>query len=364
MAKGKHSASENLASSYSRNAYARPKPSKKPPIVPIAAIVVILLIVGIACYIHFSDQGTIAEGQEITFTIEDGATLSDISATLRDNHLITSRDEFEKAAADSGYDTQLKSGTYTIIGGTSVDEIIAILVAGRSGTTVTILEGDSAKQISERVEAECGLDADEFYALTLKASAYAADYPFLEGAYNDSLEGYLFPGTYTVSHDMTCDGVIRMMLDEFSTQIAQVDMSYAQSKNLTVSDVVILASIVQKESGTADDMGSIASVFYNRLHAGMNLGSDVTTYYAVGKELGEELTTEDLASTSPYNTRNANNKSLPPGPIASPGMAALTAAAHPDETNYLYFFWSDSQSQTMFFEDAESFNAAWAKYGS
>ena len=163
---------------------------------------------------------------------------------------------------------------------------------------------------------------------------------------------------------MTCDGVIRMMLDEFSTQIAQVDMSYAQSKNLTVSDVVILASIVQKESGTADDMGSIASVFYNRLHAGMNLGSDVTTYYAVGKELGEELTTEDLASTSPYNTRNANNKSLPPGPIASPGMAALTAAAHPDETNYLYFFWSDSQSQTMFFEDAESFNAAWAKYGS
>ena len=154
-----------------------------------------------------------------------------------------------------------------------------------------------------------------------------------------------------------------MMLDNFSAQIAGVDMSYASSKNLTTEDVVILASMIEKESREDADKANIASVFYNRLRTGMNLGSDVTTYYAVGKDLTEDLTVSDLNSDSPYNTRNPQHRGLPAGPICSPGLASLNAAAHPSETDYLYFFYSLSEDKTMFFKDQASFDAAWSKYG-
>ena len=197
----------------------------------------------------------------------------------------------------------------------------------------------------------------------MSASSYENDYPFLKGAYNNSMEGYLFPDTYAVEYGTSPDAVIRMMLDNFSAQIAGLDMSYASSKNLTTQDVVILASMVEKESRRDSDKGEIASVFYNRLREGMSLGSDVTTYYAVGKELTEELTMNDLASDSPYNTRNPNHRGLPAGPICNPGLASLKAAAHPDETDYLYFFYSQSRDKTMFYKNQVSFDQGWAKYG-
>ncbi|MGN0039287.1 MAG: endolytic transglycosylase MltG [Coriobacteriales bacterium] len=311
----------------------------------------------------FEQPAQVAAGEVVTVEIPAGSTTKQIADILKEGGVIARESEFIDTVKYRGVADQLKAGTYRFVGGEDIGSIIDTMLAGNAGYTLTIPEGYTARKIADTVASVCELDADEFYQLTLKASAYAGEYPFLEGAYNDSMEGYLFPDTYAVSYGATADEVVRMMLDNFSAQIAGVDMSYASSKNLTTEDVVILASMIEKESREDADKAGISGVFYNRLRAGMSLGSDVTTYYAVGKELTEELTVSDLNSDSPYNTRNPNHRGLPAGPICNPGIASLNAAAHPSEDDYLYFFYSQSEDKTMFYKDQASFDAAWSKYG-
>ena len=337
-----------------------------------AVVVAVVVVLGLAVFalVRFSPfdlpggfglGGEVLEGQQIEVTVPEGAGARQIGQLLADSKVISSASAFTTAVAAAGADSSLRPGSYTFTGGQSLDEIVAALQAGgKTGATLSVPEGLTARQIAERVAAATDVAADDFYAQTRKAGDYAADYPFVSGAYDDSLEGYLFPKTYTVPEGSGADDIVRMMLDQYQTEIADVDASYATSKNLNAHDVLVLASIVEKESRVQGDMADIACVFYNRLHAGMALGSDVTTYYAVGKELTEELTNEDLASTSPYNTRNPNSRGLPPGPICNPSLAALKAAAAPTQKSYLYFFYSTKDDTVKFFDDDASFNAAWA----
>lgn len=332
----------------------------------VAVVAIIVLVVAILAFkvIPSFNSGKVLEGQEITVEIAEGSSASQIGEALKTSGVIASASDFTNAIREQGGADQLKAGVYRFTGGEPVSSIINTLISGKTGFVVTIPEGYTAKKIAKTVAKTCdGIDNKGFYELTLKADDYVADYPFLQGVYNNSLEGYLFPDTYNIPYGATTDDVVRMMLDNFSAKIASVDMSYATSKNLDTYDVVTLASMIEKESRSSDDKASISSVFYNRLRNGMNLGSDVTTYYAVGKELTEDLTKADLASDSPYNTRNPNVKGLPAGPICCPGIESLNAAAHPDETDYLYFFYSNSQNKTMFYKDQSSFDKAWAKYG-
>lgn len=333
--------------------------------IAVIAAVVLIVAVLVVKVLPGGDttQGAVHEGQEITIEVPQGATSSTIAESLVKNGVIASSKDFSDAVREQGVADQLKAGTYRFTGGEDVSSIIESLVNGQTGYTLTVPEGYTAKQISKLVADTCEVKQKAFYKLTRRAGDYVKDYPFLKGVYKNSLEGYLFPDTYSVPYGSTADDIIRQMLDNFAAQIASVDMSYATKKNLDTYDVVTLASIVEKESSVDDDKAGIAGVFYNRLHAGMNLGSDVTTYYAVGKDLTETLTNKDLASNSPYNTRNPSHRGLPAGPICNPGLTALTAAAQPEKSSYLYFFYSNSKQKTMFYKDADSFNKAWAKYG-
>lgn len=340
----------------------------------IAAVIAIVIVAVAACafaaYSHIIDLTTytgtfceVDEGAEVTFTVESGETTTQIAEALVDSRVIGSSAEFVERVAELGYDGDLMAGTYALVGGEDLDVIINALATGATAS-FTIPEGFTLEQIASRVANQTDIDKATFTELvTTGASQYADDYPFLEDCYEGSMEGFLFPSTYAISEDMTADSLVREMLDLCASKLDGIDMTAAEKAGLSTYDVVTLASIVQKESGGTGDMADIASVFMNRLDANMNLGSDVTTYYAVGKDLTEELTASDLASDSPYNTRNENVKGLPPGAICSPGLDALRAAANPSETGYYYFFWSESEGETMFFEDGESFSAAWAKYG-
>lgn len=334
-----------------------------------AAIAILAALALVVCIVVFkvlpsgNTDANVLEGQEITIEVAEGSTSASIAEALVKNGVIANAKSFNDAVNEQNVADQLKAGTYRFTGGEDVSSIIETLVDGNTGYTLTIPEGYTAKQISKLVAKTCEVKQKEFYKLTLKANKYVDDYPFLEGVYNNSMEGYLFPDTYNIPYGSTADDIVRAMLDNFASQIASVDMSYATGKNLDTYDVVTLASMIEKESSTSSDKAGIAGVFYNRLHAKMNLGSDVTTYYAVGKELTEELTAEDLASDSPYNTRNPKNLGLPAGPICCPGLEALTAAAQPEQSKYLYFFYSNSKQKTMFFKNAQAFNKAWAKYG-
>jgi UPF0755 protein len=157
------------------------------------------------------------------------------------------------------------------------------------------------------------------------------------GSKKRDLEGFLFPATYDFLKSTTSAQLARDQLDAFRENWRQVNMSYARSKHLTPYDVLIIASLVEKEALAPDERPKIARVIYNRLHAHMNLGIDATTRYGLHVPGTKSLTQSQLASDNPYNTRNPNIVGLPPTPIANPGLAAMQAAAHPAAGNWLYF---------------------------
>ena len=358
MTQGQHYAPSNYKEK-------RKDKSHKRAIIITLVVLVVIAAAGIFAYqTFFGDKtGEVKQGAEIEVVIPAGSSTDKIASILVDDGVIPSAKAFTERVKQLDQAASLQSGSYLMIGGDDLDKIIKMLASGQTGRQLVIPEGFNLRQIADKVEATCGIDAEEFYAQTQKASDYVAEYPFLEGVYNNSMEGFLYPDTYRVNLSATPDDIIRMMLDQFAAQIATVDMSYAASKNLTLYDVVTMASMVEKEYQAESDKAPIAAVFYNRLQKGITLGSDVTTYYAVGKDMTEELTVSDLASDSPYNTRNPNHYGLPAGPICNPSVSTIQAAANPAQVDYLYFFFSNREGKTMFFVNDADFNAAWAQYG-
>ena len=178
------------------------------------------------------------------------------------------------------------------------------------------------------------------------------------------LEGFLFPSTYDFVQKTTSRQLVKRQLEAFQENWGQVDLAYAKSKNLTPYDVLIIASIIEKEVIAPEERPLVAAVIYNRLHAGMNLGIDATTRYGLRVPGTEPLLESQLHSTNPYNTRNPDIKGLPPTPIANPGLASMQAAAHPAKVDYLYFvrkpdhvhhFFTASDAEFQAYADAHGF---------
>ncbi len=154
-----------------------------------------------------------------------------------------------------------------------------------------------------------------------------------------SLEGFLFPATYPVDPKKPVSDLVNYQLRMYGQQTARVNYAYAKKRNLTKYDVLILASIIEREASNPKDRRLIAGVFYNRLRLGMRLDADPTVSYAVGS-WSKELTKSALRINSPYNTRRFHG--LPPGPICNPGLDSIIAAANPTRTKNLYFVASTS----------------------
>ena len=149
------------------------------------------------------------------------------------------------------------------------------------------------------------------------------------------MEGFLFPATYEFFANTASAKLVNDQLDAFCDNWQQVDLAYARRRHLTPYDVLIIASMVEKETLSPDERQLVAAVIYNRLHAGMPLGIDATLRYGLNIPPTESIRESQLASDSPYNTRK--HVGLPPTPIANPGLASMQAAAHPAKVNYLYF---------------------------
>jgi UPF0755 protein len=177
------------------------------------------------------------------------------------------------------------------------------------------------------------------------------------------LEGFLFPATYDFLKNTTSARLAREQLDAFRQNWRRVDLSYARSKHLTPYDVLIIASLVEKEALAPDERPKIARVIYNRLHARMNLGIDATTRYGLHVPGTKSLTQSQLASDNPYNTRNPNIVGLPPTPIANPGLASMQAAAHPAAGNWLYFVRKPDRVHHYFTDNFDDFVNHEHQYG-
>lgn len=343
--------------------YIRPKQSKGPKI--FAAVLAVVVIGGLAwggLTLFNSCSGSapvelLAEGQEATVVVEQGSGAKAIGELLVEKKLVGSASDFTKRVSEMGVESQLKPGTYTFAGGTSLDDIVRQIAAGPDmGNALTIPEGYKLSEIAAAVAtaSEGRITAEAFTAAASDASVYAASYSFLADAGTNSLEGFLFPKTYAVADDATADSLVRMMLDQFQKETASLDWSYPQSQGLSIYDAVNLASIVEKESsGDEQIRAKVAAVFYNRLETTGEpsygfLQSDATTAY----EVGHDPTPEEVHAETPYSTYT--NKGLPPTPICSPSLDCLKAVCAPDQESlgkYFFYFEGDSYYFTETYED-------------
>jgi UPF0755 protein len=177
------------------------------------------------------------------------------------------------------------------------------------------------------------------------------------------LEGFLFPATYDFLAGTTSKELVDKQLEAFRENWKKVDLSYARKKNLTPYDVLIIASLVEKETLAPDERPLVAAVIYNRLHERMNLGIDATTRYGLHVPGTQALRQSQLDSDNPYNTRNPNIVGLTPTPIANPGLASIQAAAHPAKVNYLYFVRKPDKVHHYFTRDYQDFVNHQIQYG-
>jgi len=225
--------------------------------------------------------------------------------------------------------------------------------------TVTIPEGYTREQTAPLAR-EDGLGGGY-----MKASARSKylDPARYGGKGAESLEGFLFPDTFELKRHASAAELVQLQLEDFKRRIAGVNMAYARSKNLTTFDVVTIASMIEHEAAREKDRALVAAVIYNRLHDGMPLGIDATTRFATGNYI-RPLTESELATESPYNTRT--HTGLPPGPIDSPGLASIEAAAHPAKVDYLFYVAKPgtcnglafSVTEAEFEEDVAAYDAA------
>ena len=223
-------------------------------------------------------------------------------------------------------------------------------MAARVAAVATIAERKSRKKVRL---------ARRTYLLASRPRVIGGDF----GAKRRNLEGFLFPATYDFLRQTTSQQLVRAQLDAFDSNWKKVDLRAARKVHLTPYDVLIIASLVEKEALAPDERPKIARVIYNRLKAGMNLGIDATTRYGLHVPGTQPLRESQIQSNNPYNTRNPNVTGLPPTPIANPGLASMQAAAHPAPGKWLYFVRKPDKVHHYFTADYNDFLNHAREYG-
>lgn len=338
--------------------YTNSRPHGPSPIAVIASILVAVAVVAAVVFFvvprvteFFMPEPTpVGEaGQEVQINIPEGSSGDQIASILSTNHIIEDPKTYYAAVRQLGADTSIKPGDYVFTTGQDPIEVVQQLVDGPNveGVRLTIQEGLTVEQTAARVEEVFGISSDEFLAQA-KASNYAADYPFLEGAYNDSLEGFLYPKTYSFTQTPSADDIIRTLLDQFVKETSELDLE-AGANGLSEQEIISLASLIERETAVVDERPMVASVIYNRLEENMPLQIDAAIVYARGGG-SQTVTFEDLKIDSPYNVYE--NTGLTPGPICSPSISSIEAAMNPADTNYLYYVLSSANDGTHKFSES------------
>lgn len=295
-------------------------------------LVLLLMLMGAGGFYLWS-TGASGESRPVTVEIPEGATASEIARLLEGKDVIRSGFAFRLAARVRGLGSSIGAGRYELQTNMRLGEALDVLEAGPIVETfmVTIPEGLRLEQVATRVADKLGLDGKRFLS-----AAESGEYvlpPYLpEGS--PSVEGFLFPKTYEFITDVTEEQVIQRLLDQFGDEASQLDWSRAGELGLDPYEVVIVASLIEREAMLDKERPKVASVIYNRLRQEMLLQIDATVEYAL-PEHKNRLTYEDYEYPSPYNTYL--NPGLPPTPIASPSLPSLKAALSPANTEFLFY---------------------------
>ena len=298
----------------------------------VAAVLLVLAVAGawllFALFQPFKGEG---EGDEVRVLVPRGAGLGEIADLLESRGVISSSFFFQTRARLDGRASDLKPGPYSFRRDSSHAAVLDALERGAPPNIVvlTIPEGRSRREVARIVDGR--LEGDYLRATRRSRALDPSEYG---GPRAKDLEGFLFPATYELKKDRPVSALVEQQLSGFRRNFEGVDLGYARSKNLNPYEVLIIASLVEREAQLAKERPLVASVIYNRLKEGIPLGIDATVRFVTGN-WERPLRQSELSNPSPYNTRRSPG--LPPGPIGSPGIASIKAAARPARTNYLFY---------------------------
>ena len=308
-------------------------------VVTVAAAVFFCLFI-VATVLIFADPRPVGNSahiananKKIHIKVSEGMTTAEIAEQLENKGVIASSLKFRFISRVRGYDNQMKPGTYVLKFGMSDEEVFETMLNGAKYlVNFTIPEGFTVKDIAERLYNLDLADKEDF----LKASENFAPYDYMATSNNVlyTAEGFLFPETYSIESDYSIEEILKVMAGEFDNRLTDEMRAKAREKNLSIHELITLASLVEKEVKYAEDRPIVAQVFLKRLELNMPLQSDATLQYLMDAPK-EDVTISDTKIDSPYNTYQ--NAGLPPGPVANPGIAAIEAVLNPADTNYLYF---------------------------
>ncbi len=300
------------------------------------ALVAILAATGMAAYLridldhYLKTPADPSHTGRLVITVAPGQRFDAVADQLHQDRLIAHPFKFKLIARLKKLDRRIVAGVYEFSAAMPPVTILEDLTSGRVRLhKVTIPEGFNLAQIADRIEKTGLAGKDAFLAV-----ATNPDFAARMGIPAKTCEGYLFPDTYYFSDAPSPEKIIRAMIRQLQHTFTPDWKERARDLALTVHEVLILASIIEKETGVAEERPIISSVFHNRLKKKMRLASDPTVIYGMGDFTGN-ITREDLNRHTPYNTYMISG--LPPGPIASPGKASIEAALFPANTDYLYF---------------------------
>jgi UPF0755 protein len=335
----------------------------------VLALIVVLGVAGLAlggwaAYRQFSLGYVFSPpplGPSVAVTIPRGATLHQVGDILQSSHVVPSGGAFVSRAEDDGYAARFQPGTYALRRYDSYRNIIKVLVLTASAPSdkVTFPEGYTARQMAvAAARAVPDFSGSGYVDLTIK---HPLPYTVPGMKAGSPLEGLLFPATYEFPPLTTPKSLIDLQYKLFRKALNGTDLSKARRKNLTAYDVVIIASMIEREVRVPAERRLVSAVIWNRLRIDMRLQIDATILYGLGSG-AKTLTEADLRRDTPYNTYL--HKGLPPTPICNPGVASLRAAADPAAVSYLYYVVrNDGTGRHRFSSSYEQFLKDKAKAG-
>lgn len=286
------------------------------------------------------------------FEVVKGDSVRAVAVRLKESGVIRSVAYFVWSTREARLETSLQPGVYDLSGEETMNGIAEVLSRGGTGSkefTLRVTEGQNLSDIKQAL-ADAGFTGDDLFRTTgipatdhrtfssdsaPQPKDFSKDFPFMaQKPPYISFEGFLFPDTYRIYRDATTEEVVKKLLANFDRKLTTELRSKIVAKGRTIFDVIIMASIVEREVRTPVDRRMVADLFWRRIGAGMALQADSTVNYATGKSL-PSVTFEDLKNISAYNTYKY--RGLPPGPISNPGLDAIEAAIEPTSNLYWYF---------------------------
>ena len=298
--------------------------------------------------------------KKVTFQVEKGEGLSEIAKRLKEEDLISGKIFFYYYMQVNNLLSKVLPGEYELSGKLTIPEIATILTQKKENfIKLTFPEGWTMKQMSERLT-ENGLNGEGFLQLAKNPDEFRTEFVFLEDKKIKNLEGFLFPDTYFFAKDIEAKSIIFRMLNNFDNKLTAELRQKIVDQKRTISESIILASILEREVKTYEDRRLVAGIIENRLSVGQALQCDSTLAYILGDNKKQYTFVESRTET-PYNTYI--NRGLPPGPIANPGISSINAALNPEDTNYNYFLTDLKTGNTIFSVNFEQHKANKIKYG-